>query len=164
MSKSSSTISTIFSGVGFAILIGGSLVVMGIGWQATLLIATWLIGATIFIAAEVRWIMRRSAFWMTVVISVVVLVIFHPLIFGLPGRIGEALFMTLINTRMEEEQVLALMTRTGGEESWFGSNGPEVRYTTIGTICVATGDAVHVALDNQGHPRSWYVDHWGEFC
>ena len=164
MNKSSSTTATIFSGVGFAVLIGGSLVVIGVGWQATLLVAAWLLGAAVFIAAEVRWIMRRSGFWMTVLISVVVLVIFHPLIFGLPGRIGEALFLTQINTSMKEEQVLALMMRTGGDESWLGTSGPTVRFTTIGTICVASGDEVRVTLDDQGHPRSWSVDHWGEFC
>lgn len=160
---------TTLFGIGLAVFTGGSLVVIGTGWQAIQLAITWLILAALFVAAEVRWFLRLEQMrWkrlgISVAIAVPVLVLFHPFILGLPGRIGEALFLAQVNKGMNESQLFALMTRTGGDGPGFGKRWPGVGYMTVGTICIAAGDVIYVALDSKGHPSSWYVDQWHDQC
>lgn len=164
-----SVIGVIVFGIGSGICVGGSLLVIALGSQASPgVLAAWLIGSALFLLAGVRYVVQPARMGWGVRASASAalalgLILFHPVIFGLPGRIGETLFLMRIRTGMSADQVRALMTKTGGME-YGGDNGFIVHYADFEMVCFARGDAIHVTFDTNDNVRSWQVDEWSDGC
>ena len=93
------------------------------------------------------------------------LVVGHPYLLGLTGRISEFRFEHRLRTGTPREQVLALALRLGyTPEPWArdvreGATGPlQVTFTDFATLCISGGKNYDLMFDQRSRLIDWKVE------
>lgn len=119
----------------------------------------------------VRWVVGIGA-------GLLILLMIHPLLLGLPGRIGEFRFERGLHEGMSRGDVAALAHSTGGQSGsgewlWGESNGAReeidsgalpIMYADLETICVGSGNLYLLHFDRADRLSSWRAEYWSQGC
>lgn len=95
----------------------------------------------------------RIAWKSTIAIGVVALIILHPYVFGLSGRLSELMFQSKLHKGMPRAEAVDLARRFGGTDlggariapSWVDSRthgaagSTDVQFVDFATLCVVNG-------------------------
>lgn len=107
----------------------------------------------------------------------VVTLFFHPYLFGLSGRIGEAAFQKHLHAGMSRKDILTLARRYGGRGVSFmdltsAQNPPynrhsrilDVQFTDFATFCIGGGKQFTFDFRPDWTLSEWRVNDWQSAC
>jgi hypothetical protein len=115
---------------------------------------------------------RKQLAWFVILGYLGVLVL-HPYIFGLPGRIAEANFQRRIHPGITRAEVMLLARRYGGTTPFFGDLEPYVRgpsgelnvwFADWVSLCIVNGKNYSFYFSPNSELRSWKVEPLGNAC
>ena len=114
-------------------------------------------------------IRSRWPVWVLVLLGVVV--ILHPYVLGLIGRINENIFRRELHVGMARGEVLARARALGYvREPWKrdeveGATGPlYIQFVDFDTLCISGGKAFDLNFDNHLRLTTWVVTDWQNAC
>jgi hypothetical protein len=121
---------------------------------------------------------RRSHLWLAVALAAVIMLIIHPWLFGLPGRIESIRFRAGLHEGMTRAQVRRLIEITHGDTSISVTPMTEfqgmrqeteagvtlVHFIDMASLCEASGPLYHLRFDRDGRLGPWTVTSWVNVC
>lgn len=113
---------------------------------------------------------RISPVTIAVILAIVVI---HPYLLGLPGRVAEATFQHELRLGMHRSDAVRLARRLGGNVDsprWMdnlktGAPGNlDVTFIDLVTLCISGGKNYELGFSGQWRLTSWDVSRWGSAC
>lgn len=121
-----------------------------------------------------------------VLVGIVVVMLFHPYLIGLPGRFDETRFARGLHAGLSRQQVQNLIADTHGSIDPAAANMAEaerencrsrpasctlnvnhalpVSYVEFATLCAASGQVFLLQFDHSNHLESWQTLDWTDGC
>lgn len=94
----------------------------------------------------------------------IVLILAHPWLFGLPGRVQEWRFQLGLHKGITRAQVLHLASATGNAASTEPNGNVDIVGWDFGTVCIASGKERIAQFDDAGRAALWNVTAHGDGC
>lgn len=119
-------------------------------------------------------IQRHKRLVVIIVVAYLAFLFLHPYIFGLPGHIGEMVFMSKVHHGMTKRELVTLADQYGGHGPFNGdiSSPPDevrgntvvIQFETMSTLCIGGGDeyVFHFAVDDL--LEGWKENGWENAC
>lgn len=112
----------------------------------------------------------RFLWWVGGIVLALLLLVVHPWLLGVPGRIAELRFKHAVREGMSRAEVAALAKSTRGDCCFLApqiepNTGPmEIDYTEWWTSCVRGGTTYLLDFDQHDRFRSWHAQPWKLGC
>jgi hypothetical protein len=106
-------------------------------------------------------------------IIALVLVVIHPYLLGLTGRVAETIFQHELRVGMQRSDVVSLARRLGGNVDsprWMdnletGAPGKmNVTFIDLVTLCISGGRTYGLTFNGHWRLTSWGASRWGNAC
>jgi hypothetical protein len=119
-------------------------------------------------SAKLLWV--KAAF---AGVAILTMLLGHPYLFGLRGRVAESIFQSHIHAGMTLKQVINFERKLGGAddlpagaETWLpGAPGVvRVKFTDSVTLCIVAGKAFDLDFNSLWLLESWTIRNWGNAC
>jgi|GEM_PF-4713455 len=113
---------------------------------------------------------KKLVLLLYLVLNIIILLIIHPLILGLPGRIGETVFQVNLHSGLARTHAVALRRVTLGSDAGVSARATDSKdyleawYTDWATLCLGGGKHYVLHFGKDGRLQSWGVEEWTDGC